>query len=100
MGKKTSSVPICMGRKKLPKAAGNPGMMNKKIMMTPWRVKAELYISGVRILAPGCMSSSRIRPPRQTATRNQNQDPEQVHQADALVVGGEQPGPYAFESGR
>jgi len=31
-----------MGMKKLPKATGTPGMMNRKIWMMPWAVNSSL----------------------------------------------------------
>ena len=57
-----------MGRKKLPKIAGSPGIMNKKIMITPCRVNRALYVSGPMIVFPGAIDSRRIVIPSVTPT--------------------------------
>ena len=41
-GKATSCAPIIRGMKKLPKMPGMAGIMNRKIMITPWSVNMRL----------------------------------------------------------
>jgi hypothetical protein len=39
LGNATSLAPINIGRKKLPNIAGIPGIIKRKIIITPWSVK-------------------------------------------------------------
>ena len=68
-GKATSSAPSCSGRMMLPRMAGMPGTMNRKIMITPCSVKKELYVLASMYCRPGFSSSRRIMMPRATPTR-------------------------------
>ena len=68
LGKATSRAPIWIGMIRLPKAAGMPGMMNRKIMITPCRVNVALYVWASMMVSPGANSSKRISKPRITPT--------------------------------
>ena len=56
-----------IGSTKLPKAPGIAGMMTKKVMIAPCKVKKRLYVSASMIVSPGAINSVRMprakRPP-------------------------------------
>lgn len=62
-----SSPPMRMGRKKLPKMVGIPGMTTRKIMMIPCRVNIALYAWPLRKVLSGDSIWMRISTPRITA---------------------------------
>ena len=66
-GNAMSRPPIRIGRKKLPKIVGMPGMTTRKIMMIPWSVNVALYCWALKI-APGMMRLDLMSSPRVTPT--------------------------------
>jgi hypothetical protein len=64
-----------IGRKKFPNTAGMPGMMNRKIIETPCRVRIRLYRSLLIHCTPGEKSSSRNRKAMVTAKRKKTSIP-------------------------
>ena len=71
-GSATSLAPNIKGSTKLPNAAGMPGMMNRKIMMAPCKVKLRLYSSAVMMVSPGVSSSVRTSMAKIPPIRNEN----------------------------
>ncbi len=72
LGNATSLAPIISGSRKLPSAAGIDGMMNKKIMIAPWRVKNWLYVSASIRIRSGLNNSVRRTTASAPPTKKKN----------------------------
>ncbi len=73
-------------------SAGIAGIRKKNTIMTPCMVKSRLYMSGCTRSPFGVISSRRMSSGEDAPEHEEGAHPEQVEQADALVVEGEEPG--------
>ena len=93
-GKAMSGAPIISGTNQLPKPPIIAGITMKNTMMRPWPVTNTLNMWPLaKYCIPGSCSSMRMPTDRAPPIRPRHDGEQQVHRADVLVVGREQPAP-------